>query len=231
MQSHVQTRILGLTGASGVAGVQLIQPLWNNYGTLSRVHLDGGAYPSVIVKHIKIPDDVAHPRGFGGSISRERKIRSYQVETHWYQEQNTGLPESAPTPRCLDAFAEAGELFLLLEDLGNRGFKHVLWNAAWDEIGVVLRWLAHFHGATLGDAGEGLWPSGTYWHLQTRPDELATSKAHAFIPLPHFWTLGFGVAGIQAWFMGTPRWRTSSLTTMERGSPLWTFNTWGGARP
>ena len=186
MQAHVQTRILGLTGASGVAGVQLIQPLWNNYGTLSRVYLDGGAYPSVIVKHIKIPDDVAHPRGFGGSISRERKIRSYQVETHWYQEQNKGLPESAPTPRCLDAFAEGGELFLLLEDLGNRGFKHVLWNANWDEIGVVLRWLAHFHGATLGDAGEGLWPSGTYWHLQTRPDELATiegTRLHTFASL------------------------------------------------
>ncbi len=182
MQSHVQTRILGLTGARGVAGVQLIQPLWNNYGTLSRVHLEGGAYPSVIVKHIRIPEDVAHPRGFGGSISRERKIRSYQVETHWYQEQNKGLPEGSPTPRCLDAFAEGGELFLLLEDLGNRGFKHVLWNANWDEIGVVLRWLAHFHGATLGDAGEGLWPSGTYWHLQTRPDELANIEGTRLQP-------------------------------------------------
>ncbi len=29
------------------------------------------------------------------------------------------------------------------------------------------------HATFLGDAGEGLWECGTYWHLETRPDEMA----------------------------------------------------------
>lgn len=40
------------------------------------------------------------------------------------------------------------------------------------EIKACLSWLAHFHSLFLGVAPEGLWPVGTYWHLETRPDEL-----------------------------------------------------------
>lgn len=40
------------------------------------------------------------------------------------------------------------------------------------EIRACLGWLAHFHALFLGVAPEGLWPVGTYWHLETRPDEL-----------------------------------------------------------
>tara|TARA_B110000438_G_scaffold162751_1_gene155864 strand:+ start:238 stop:804 length:567 start_codon:yes stop_codon:yes gene_type:complete len=32
--------------------------------------------------------------------------------------------------------------------------------------------LAAFHAEHFGVASEGLWESGTYWHLETRPDEL-----------------------------------------------------------
>ena len=56
MQASVRTRIIELTKADAIAQVDLIQPLWNNYGTLSRVYLQGGDYPSVIVKHIQIPE-------------------------------------------------------------------------------------------------------------------------------------------------------------------------------
>ena len=36
----------GLTQAEAIARVECIQPLWNHYGTLSRVFLDGGgAHP------------------------------------------------------------------------------------------------------------------------------------------------------------------------------------------
>lgn len=40
------------------------------------------------------------------------------------------------------------------------------------EIRACLSWLAHFHGLFMEVAPEGLWPVGTYWHLETRPDEL-----------------------------------------------------------
>ena len=127
MQAHVRTRILQLTGAEDIARTELIQPLWNNYGTLSRVFLRGGAHLSVIVKHIQIPEQLGHPRGFASAISQDRKIRSYQVETHWYRHQNQQMPEGSPSPKCLDAFAEEGELFLLLEDLATRGFDQALY--------------------------------------------------------------------------------------------------------
>lgn len=173
MQAHVRTRILAVTQADDIGDVQLIQPLWNNYGTLSRVHLVGGAYTSVIVKHIKIPHEVAHPRGFTSSISKQRKLKSYAVETHWYGHQNQRLTHNAPTPECLDVFDESGELFLLLQDLGTAGFTEVLYGTSLSEVEVVLRWLAHFHAQFLNDPGEGLWASGSYWHIQTRPEELA----------------------------------------------------------
>jgi len=186
MHEHVRDRILRLTRADDIARTELIQPLWNNYGTLSRVFLQGGDHPSVIVKHIQIPDQLGHPRGFASSISRDRKVRSYEVETHWYQHQNQRVSAGSPTPACLDAFAEGGELFLLLEDLSTRGFDHVLYETTWSEIAVVLSWLAHFHAQFLGDSSEGLWPCGTYWHLATRPEELANIKGtrlHRFASL------------------------------------------------
>ena len=92
MQAHLRNRILELTGADAIVGSELVQPLWNNYGTLSRIHLQGSSHPSVMVKHIQIPNNVSHPRGFATSISKSRKVRSYQTESHWYQHQNSALP-------------------------------------------------------------------------------------------------------------------------------------------
>jgi fructose-1,6-bisphosphatase/inositol monophosphatase family enzyme len=75
---------------------------------------------------------------------------------------------------------------LLLEDLSNRGLVEPLAFATWDEMCLVLRWLAHFHAGYLGDPGEGLWACGTYWHLETRPEELANiegTRLEAFASL------------------------------------------------
>ena len=40
----------------------------------------------------------------------------------------------------------------------------------------MLIWLAHFHATFLGQAPTRLWASGTYWHLETRPDEWRTMQ-------------------------------------------------------
>ncbi len=186
MQANIRERLIGITRSNGIADVQTIQPLWNNYGTLSRVHLTGGQYPSVIVKHIKIPEQQSHPRGFGGSISRRRKILSYKIETHWYQKYNPVVGIKSVTPKCLDAFDSGNEMFLVLEDLSVLGFGESLYSVDWNQFRVVLDWLANFHAQFLHSPADGLWPCGTYWHLATRPDELARikgSRIHCFASL------------------------------------------------
>ena len=40
------------------------------------------------------------------------------------------------------------------------------------EIKACLSWLAHFHATFLNVAPTHLWKTGTYWHLETRPDVL-----------------------------------------------------------
>ncbi|MDF2695917.1 MAG: hypothetical protein K0S65_4300, partial [Labilithrix sp.] len=41
------------------------------------------------------------------------------------------------------------------------------------EVDVCLAWLAAFHARFLGIRPDGLWKTGTYWHLATRQEELA----------------------------------------------------------
>ena len=81
------------------------------------------------------------------------------------------MPHAA-LPGCI---LRGGWLFLLLEDLSTHRLRQVLYAVSWEDITVVLRWLASFHARFLGDAGEALWPSGTQ-HLDTRPESSPTSR-------------------------------------------------------
>lgn len=166
--------ILKATEASEVTHVELIQNLWNNYGQLLRIHLSGSNSSSVILKHAKVPVQQNHPRGFGSSLSQQRKIKSYQVETTWYEKYNSKnhSDNKSLTAQCLDAFQKEGEFFILLEDLKQSGLTETPSNVSFETIKVVLTWLANFHAKFLNSSSEGLWQVGTYWHLSTRPDEL-----------------------------------------------------------
>ena len=48
-----------------------------------------------------------------------------------------------------------------------------------EEAKVCLRWLAHFHARFMNTEPKGLWSTGTYWHLETRPDELKVMEDNA----------------------------------------------------
>ncbi len=61
----------------------------------------------------------------------------------------------------------------MLEDIDAAGFPVRRQDATDADMLACLGWLADFHARFLGVAPEGLWPTGTYWHLATRPDELA----------------------------------------------------------
>jgi glutathione S-transferase len=65
-----------------------------------------------------------------------------------------------------------GEIVLVLEDLDAAGFPGRRTAADETRMRACLHWLAHFHATFIGEPPEGLWPTGTYWHLATRPDEL-----------------------------------------------------------
>ncbi|PSU33863.1 phosphotransferase [Photobacterium lutimaris] len=166
-------------GANNVVRVEPIQSLWSGYGELVRLYLDGGEVPSVIVKYILLPQSTAsshaHPRGWNTSRSHQRKLDSYQVEVNWYRDYaNKCL---APVPKCLMVEQQDNEILLVLEDLATLGYSEVHKHIDSSAILACLRWLAKFHAQFMSQGLEtmpqGLWPVGTYWHLATRPDELA----------------------------------------------------------
>jgi len=153
--------------------------LWSGYGSIDRYALKGGERDSVIVKHVRFPDedDSAHPRGWNTDLSDQRKHRSYEVETNWYQHWATRCDASCRVPECLAIEHHDDEVLILLEDLAGSGFREARYRASEQQILGCLTWLAHFHAEFMGETPDDLWPVGSYWHLATRPDELAAMEA------------------------------------------------------
>ena len=164
--------VLRSTGAESISGTEVVQSLWSGYGQIVRCHLTGGAAPSVILKHVRWPDERAHPRGWTSDRSHQRKVQSYRVETAWYGRFAERCPEACRVPNCLAVEHRPDGVILLLEDLDAAGFAGRRRSVSDAEIDACLSWLANFHATFMGVQPEGLWPVGTYWHLATRPDEL-----------------------------------------------------------
>jgi thiamine kinase-like enzyme len=61
---------------------------------------------------------------------------------------------------------------MVLEDLDASGFPVRKQRVSIEQMQFCLSWLANFHATFMGKEPTGLWPVGTYWHLETRPDEL-----------------------------------------------------------
>ncbi|GAA5314848.1 MAG: DUF1679 domain-containing protein [Candidatus Pelagadaptatus aseana] len=173
MDKKLQHTICQITGAEAIGRAEQIQPLWSNYGSLMRLRMTGGELPSVILKLIQLPDGDQHPRGWNTNLSHQRKLKSYQVEAHWYQRYAQQCDRHCPVPQCLSVHESDQETFLLLTDLHLSGFTQVKENASMADIQQCLSWLAWFHATFMATPPEGLWHCGSYWHLDTRPDELA----------------------------------------------------------
>ncbi len=162
--------LLSVTGASEVLSVEPIQSLWSGYGEILRVSLQG--HLPVVVKHIQLPDQVAHPRGWATDLSHRRKIKSYGVECHFYQQYAEMCDETCRVPRFIGEERSENGTLLVLEDLNASGFPLRAKSLSKLEIRSCISWLANFHARFLGVSPIGLWQKGTYWHLDTRPDEL-----------------------------------------------------------
>lgn len=153
-------------GGHGVERVERIQSLWGGYGELLRMHLDGGEPRSIVLKRIVPPREAT-------SLSDARKRRSYEVEATFYRAFAPRCDTRSRVARLLGDTEIGGARLLLLEDLDAGRGERSRRARGDDEITQCLSWLATFHARFLGVEPAGLWPTGTYWHLATRPDELA----------------------------------------------------------
>ncbi len=170
MTQHFNSIILKATGASSILETELIQELWSGYGKIIRLDLENASIDSVVVKHIQWPTQKNHPRGWNTDIGHQRKLKSYRVETTWYD--SYSKQSAARLPDCLATERQDDEVLIVLEDLDLAGYPLRKRSVSWEEIAACLRWLAYFHGSYMGQTPAGLWEVGSYWHLETRPQEL-----------------------------------------------------------
>ena len=172
MNKHFKDISLKASGASNLFIQEEIQSLWSGYGSIVRIGLEGSAASSVVAKHVRMPAQNKHPRGWNSDLSHLRKVKSYEVETAWYKNYSVRCGHNCRVPECLALESKDNEVFMLLEDMDSSGFDTRLATVTWQEVETCLSWLAHFHATFLNEKTDGLWPIGTYWHLDTRPDEL-----------------------------------------------------------
>ncbi len=172
MDVQLEKLIAKATNATEVYELEQIQSLWSGYGQIVRYKLVGAAVETVVVKHIQLPQQKKHPRGWSTDLSHERKVKSYEVEVAWYKNFVNYCTEEARIPKCLAVDFKDGEVFLVLEDLNSSGFPIRKTEVIWKDVEACLLWLANFHALFMEVQPKDLWTIGTYWHLETRPDEL-----------------------------------------------------------
>lgn len=172
MRNYI-SKILKITCSDKSQEVKLIQSLWSGYGEIVKVRLIGGPIKSVVAKHIVLPKQINHPRGWNTNNSHQRKVKSYQVEINWYKYWSAQCDESCKVPKCYGIEDQGEEQLIILEDLDCKGYPERKTHLKIEEVKVCLKWLANFHGQFMNKPPDRLWEIGTYWHLATRPDELA----------------------------------------------------------
>jgi hypothetical protein len=184
MHRDFKDYLIKATQSSDCEETEVIQSLWSDYGNISRYQLVGSSLRTAVVKFISLDQTSGHPRGWNTDFAHNRKVKSYEVETHWYENWNQLCTPHCRVPRFIGSFSEGAQQWIVLEDLD---LNFPLRKQQLDIVGVkaCLKWLANFHGTFLNQKPTGLWKVGTYWHLDTRPDELEKmehtalqSKAH-----------------------------------------------------
>ena len=159
------------TQATSASRIESIQSLWSGYGEIFKVQLIPEELGTLVVKQVCPPSVNNHPRGWNTDLSAQRKLKSYDVEEHWYQAWSSQCNEHCRVPECIATAKKDTQIWLLLEDLDASGFNRRHSTLKPEQAKACLLWLANFHAQFLGYTPEGLWSVGSYWHLDTRPDE------------------------------------------------------------
>lgn len=164
--------VLSALGARSITRTTREKALWAGYGEIVRVRAtkDDGSETTAVVKHVRIP--AGRP---GDDPSRERKRRSYEVETAFYRELAPRTDASCPVARLIAVRdrVKDGERVIVLEDLDAAGFPGRAARENAQSLGPAIDWLAAFHASFFDVPRAAVWSVGTYWHLATRRPELA----------------------------------------------------------
>ena len=177
------------TKATDAYKIESVQTLWSGYGEIFRVQLIPETLGTLIIKQVAPPAISQHPRGWDTDRSNLRKLKSYEVEANWYDEWSQ-LCDSGCRVASSIATANAkgnspvktgnresdNQSWILMEDLDASGYNIRHSGLTPDQTKPCLSWLANFHANFLHAEPTGLWQIGTYWHLDTRPDELAAMQ-------------------------------------------------------
>ena len=164
----------GVTAAS----YEVVQGLWSDYGAIVRVKLNTSLHAdtaataplTVVAKVVAPPQEPNHPRGWNTDVSKQRKLRSYQVERSFYENYAQQCSQACTVPRCHGSQRDGNSVTLVLDDL-DQEFPVRLTQCSPNSAKPCLVWLAAFHARFLGTNDSSLWDRGTYWHLGTRHDE------------------------------------------------------------
>lgn len=173
MNNNLKQKIINWIPADDVIVEEEVQSLWSGYGVIERLKIVNGSVSSVVLKNIQFGSGGNHPRGWNTDIGHQRKLKSYQVEVCWYKNYTTKPDAACRIPKFLGSEDTNDGIILLLEDLNASGYSIRKSTVSLVEIKWCLEWLASFHAGYMNVEPDGLWEIGTYWHLETRPNEYA----------------------------------------------------------
>jgi len=173
LEHKLKQMILDKTNAKEAWFIEEVQNLWGGYGKIVRIGLEGSSQQNLILKKVSWPKKSRHPLGWNTDLSHERKLKSYQVETKWYLDYSHLCVDACRVPKAIAVYASEDEVNIVLEDLNEVGYTQQKTSVCEIEMKTCITWLANFHACFIHQEPLGLWPIGTYWHLETRPDELA----------------------------------------------------------
>mgnify|MGYP003751342761 CR=1 FL=1 len=174
MNKGFEKLILNSTGAKGLRKIEEVQELWEGYGKILRYALSGAEIKSVIVKDVRLPEHSGKSRG--GNTSFQRKLKSYKVEMFFYENWSRKCGDDCRVPNWYILESQKDGFLMVFEDLDAAGFSRRKQSIGWKEMQLCLKWLACFHATFMAEKPEKLWAQGTYWHLDTRPDELKAMR-------------------------------------------------------
>ncbi len=174
MNKGFERTILKATNSRELYEIEEVQELWGGYGKILRYGLRGSGIKSVVVKNVCLPERVRQSKG--RDISYQRKLKSYKVEMAFYENWSEKCGNDCRIPKWYAFEWQKDEFLMVFEDIDSAGFNRRKRSIAWNEMRLCLKWLANFHATFIDEKPKNIWAQGTYWHLETRPEELKTLK-------------------------------------------------------